>query len=154
MATKPTVLIKYKGSMYETFDKAKDGLAGLAFEVDGTPMDIEVVHHEYRFKPSLFPILFTHPAVGAYEGIREGLVEQLCASTPSPWTMTSLFLVGPYLEKSAPAIVVMVCSRSVYNWTEIVSYIRMLIMYHDPSLSMDIDIIIIPGDINSSTNPN
>lgn len=145
MATKPTVFIKYKGSMYETFDKAKDGLAGLAFEVDGTPMDIEVVHHEYRFKPSLFPILFTHPAVGAYEGIREGLVEQLCANIPSPWTMTSLFLVGPYLEKSAPAIVVMVCSRSVYNWTEIVSYIRMLIMYHDPSLSMDIDIIIIPG---------
>lgn len=141
--------------MTQTFERAKDGLAGLAFEVDGIPMDFEIVRYDYCFQPSLFPIPPKHASAEVYEALREALVEKLCGTIPSLWAMASLLLVGPHTKKSSPAIVVMVRPGSVYNWTELTSSIRDLVEQEQrksSNLLMDIDVIIIPGDITSSAS--
>lgn len=148
-----TVQVRYQGPASHTFEQAKHGLAGLPFNVDGIPMDIEIIHPEYCFRPSLFPIPAEHASVKVYEKLREAFVEKLCATIPSQWTMASLFLVGPLLEQSSPAIVIMVRPGSLYNWTDLASSIRCLIeQYKSPHPSMDV-MFIIPGDTTSSARP-
>lgn len=84
--------------------------------------DTEIVHLNYCFNPSSFPIPPSHPLVEFYEYTRGTLIEKLHTTIPSQWTMASLFLVGRYLEQSSSAIVIMIRPSSRYNWRESSAY--------------------------------
>lgn len=61
-----------------------------------------------------------------------------------------MFMVGRYLDKSSPTIVVMVQPRASHQWTGLIASIKSLVRSKN-LLKLEIDIEIVPGDVFTTT---
>lgn len=145
-----TILVEVRGQAPPSFAPARDELVNYFQSTSIPSIDIEIIH-DHAFRPCLFPIDPTHPAIPIFENMKQALLAELQRQIPSQWTMTTLLQVGRHREHADPTIVVMVRPGSLFDWSLLRASLKRLWSDADARRLL-IDLEILPGGFSNTDN--
>ncbi|KAI9368745.1 hypothetical protein BJX61DRAFT_522498 [Aspergillus egyptiacus] len=130
-------------------EPAKDAIVQLMRQKGIEDVGVEIVFLDRCFRPSMFSIESTHPAVAVYGAVRRNVLNVVSRNLQSEWRMLSLFRLGLTRDESTstPTIVVFVNPFTVRDWAALAVEIKLQLPPDDP-VSMQIEVEFLPGFIS------
>jgi hypothetical protein len=136
------VLYAFSAAIPRVIGPAKDEIYDFLQANKIYGVEVEIVHLDLCFRPSLFAISPQDPTVTAYEASREKILGLLQEHLRSSWKSLCLFYVGRTREKAQPTIVIMVKPRAFFDWSELESKIRVAL-----GSGHEINVEFLPGEL-------
>ncbi|CEL11327.1 hypothetical protein ASPCAL14430 [Aspergillus calidoustus] len=126
----------------------KDSIARIPRQNGIVGVEVEIVFFDKCFRPSLFSIMSTDPAVRAYSDGRRDILALVKRRPGREWSILTLFGMGLDKPKSTPTIVIFVNPFTAHDWEDLALQIRLPLPNDDPvALKMEVEFI--PGRITA-----
>jgi hypothetical protein len=112
----------------------------VANEIHG--VEVEILQALNYFKPSLFPVYPSDPAVAVYEKSCQAIVKLLQKTIRSFWKGLCLFNVGREKDNITPTVVVTVTPRAIFDWSWLGLQICNMLDHRESVINIEF----LPGD--------
>ncbi|KAL3481093.1 hypothetical protein BJX99DRAFT_254072 [Aspergillus californicus] len=128
----------------------KESIARILHQNGIAGVEVEIVFFDKCFRPSLFSIMSTDPAVRVYDAARRDILALVKTRLGREWSILTLFRMGLNKPKSTPTIVIFVNPFTAQDWADLALHIRLLLPHNDPA-ALNIEVEFIPGRLTAHT---
>jgi hypothetical protein len=108
------------------FGEPRDAVYRLLCAHNMRHLGVEMVRYDRCFRPSLFAIDLTHPAVAKWDNVKKHALQLISEKLGSSWNFLSLFGLGQSEAVALLTTVVMVNPGVTYNWAGLEAAINSL----------------------------
>lgn len=114
-------------SVPEKLDPTRDAVYDLIRQRGIRDVHVEIVFVDKCFRPSLFGIHKDDPAVGAYEIVKQTVLQTVNSKLGTQWNLLGLFKVGLARATATPSITVLVNPHTHADWSALSSQVKLML---------------------------